>query len=309
MNHSVGIQNTWELIVDGRSENSRLDQFVEGMSPELSRSRCVQLIRDGWILLNSKTVKPATHVHSGDCVEVKIPRPAPSYLIPQEMSLNVIYEDRHILIVDKPSGLTVHPGPGHPDHTLVNGLLALIPDLPGIGGIERPGIVHRLDKETSGLIVIAKTDVAHRSLTEQLKERHVHKMYLALVRGKVMKNEWEVNAPIGRHPRYRQRMAVISGGRAALTRFVVKSRFEANTLVEAYPVTGRTHQIRVHLAHAGYPIEGDRIYGHASQIIERHFLHASILGFYLPPANEEWMCFESTLPFDLSEAVRMLIPA
>ena len=133
-------------------------------------------------------------------------------------------------------------------------------------------------------------------------------MYLALVRGEVAVNEWEVNAPIGRHPKHRQRMAVVSSGRASLTRFVVKSRFEANTLIEAYPLTGRTHQIRVHLAHEGYPIEGDRIYGQGPQLIERQFLHASTLGFYLPPEHTEWKCFESTLPYDLSEAIRKLKP-
>ena len=305
---NTAIHSRPRRIFSVTSADDRLDRYVESQCPELSRTRCTRLIREGWVLLNGRTAKPSVHVHAGDVVEVTVPPPVPSELVPQAMPLTVVYQDDHIVVVDKPAGLTVHPGPGHPDKTLVNALLALVPDLPGVGGVERPGIVHRLDKETSGLIVVAKTDVAHASLTYQLKERRVHKVYLALATGKLTKDEGEVNAPIGRHPRNRQRMAVVPNGRAAITRFRVVSRYPEHSLVEAHPVTGRTHQVRVHFAHLGHPLEGDKVYGKPSSLVERQFLHAARLGFYLPSEEGEWRVFEAPLPADLRAALDLLRP-
>lgn len=284
----------------------RLDRFVESQCPEMSRSKCARLIREGWVLLNGQIAKPSTLVRGGDLVAVVVPPPVPPELVAQDIPVTIVYQNDHILVVDKPPGMTVHPGPGHPDQTLVNALLARVPNLPGITGSQRPGIVHRLDKETSGLMVVAKTDVAHASLTRQLSERRVHKTYVVLVSGTLAKDEGEVNAPIGRHPHHRQRMAVVSSGRAALTRFRVVSRFPGCTLLEAYPVTGRTHQIRVHFAHLGHPLVGDTVYGKASSLVGRQFLHAARLGFYLPPEELDWREFEAPLPPDLVFALDLL---
>ena len=285
---------------------ARLDQFVESQCTELSRSRCARLIREGWVLLNGRVAKPSALVRSGDHIEVVVPAPVPSKLVAQDIPVTIVYQDDHIILVDKPPGMTVHPGPGHPDQTLVNALLARVPNLPGIGGSQRLGIVHRLDKETSGLMVVAKTEVAHASLTRQLKERRVHKTYLALASGEMGKEEGEVDAPIGRHPHRRQRMAVVSWGRAAVTRFRVVSRFVGCTLLEAYPVTGRTHQVRVHFAHLGHPLMGDSVYGKPSSLVGRQFLHAARLGFYMPPEELDWREFEAPLPPDLRAALDLL---
>ena len=293
-----------ELTADASGE--RLDRFVQARCPDLSRSRCAALIREGFVRLNGQAARPATTVHAGDIVRVLVPPPAPSTLVAQAMPLTVVYEDGQLLVIDKPAGLTVHPAPGHPDRTLVNALLALVPDLPGIGGTQRPGIVHRLDKDTSGLIVVAKTDAAHASLTRQLKERRVKKTYLALVTGVMRNDDGEIDAPIARHPTHRKRMAVVTGGRDALTRYHVAARLPGHTLVEAYPVTGRTHQVRVHLASLGHPLLADPTYGKASPLLDRHFLHAARLGFQLPPDEQQWVEFTAPLPADLQAALDAL---
>ena len=285
---------------------TRLDRFVQSHCPELSRSRCTHLIREGWVLLNGREAKPSSPVRPQDVVEVVVPPPVPSELVAQEIPLTVVYEDDHLLVVDKPAGLTVHPGPGHPDRTLANALLALVPGLPRIGGAQRPGIVHRLDKDTSGLMLVAKTEAAYLALTRQLKERRVRKTYVALVTGSLAAGSGEVDAPIGRHPRHRKRMAVVESGREALTQFRVISRLPDYMLVEAHPVTGRTHQIRVHFAHLGHPLVGDSTYGKPSAIVGRHFLHAVRLGLYLPPQEQEWREFEAPLAADLEAALDIL---
>ena len=282
----------------------RLDLFVQARCPELSRSRCARLVREGWVLLNGEQAKPATPIRAGDVVEVVVPTLAPTELVAQSMPLSVVYQDAHVLVLDKPAGLTVHPGPGHPDRTLVNALLALVPGLPETGEGQRPGIVHRLDKETSGLMVVAKTEEARASLTRQLKARQVHKTYLALVHGAVTPDQGELGGPIARHPKRRQRMAVVPGGREALTHYRVLGRAPGYTLVEAQPVTGRTHQIRVHFAHMGHPLVGDATYGKRSALLGRHFLHAARLGFYLPPDEREWREFEAPLPAELKAALQ-----
>ena len=297
-----------KFAVVRRDEGQRFDLLVQSLCPELSRTRCGALIRDGWITLNDAIAKPAASVRAGDVVRIVVPPPTPTELVAQHIPLDVVYEDSHLLVVDKPPGLTVHPGPGHPDRTLVNALLALVPDLPGIGGAVRPGIVHRLDKDTSGLMVVAKTDVAHASLTRQLKERTVHKTYLALVVGVMRHESGEVDAPIARHPRHRKKMAVVDGGRDALTRYNVIGRYAGHTLVEAHPVTGRTHQIRVHLTSIGHPLVGDPVYGKRSPLVDRHFLHAARLAFRLPPDEVELREFDSPLPADLQAALDALDP-
>ncbi len=284
----------------------RLDRFVQAHRPDLSRSRCAQLIKEGWVLLDGQAARPSSPVRRGSMVDVVVPSPPSSVLVAQEMPLTVVYQDAHILVVDKPAGLTVHPGPGHPDHTLVNALLALAPDLADAGSTGRPGIVHRLDKDTSGLIAVARTNVAYLSITRQLKARQVSKTYVAVVTGTVAREQGEVDAAIGRHPRHRKRMAVASSGREALTRYRVLTRLPGHTLVEAYPVTGRTHQVRVHFAHIGHPLLGDSTYGKASTVVGRHFLHAARLGFHLPPGELEWREFEAPLPEDLTAALAFL---
>ena len=284
----------------------RLDRFVAEHCPDLSRARGAALIRQGHVRVNGAPARPSHPLRAGDLVEVTVPPPAPAAIAPQPMALTVVYEDRGMLVIDKPAGLTVHPGPGHPDRTLVNAVLALAPHIQGIGGEHRPGIVHRLDKDTSGLIVVAKTDAAHASLTRQLKERRVRKTYLALARGVLRDDAGAVDAPIARDPRRRQRMAVVLGGRAARTEWRVVRRYDDCTLLEASPVTGRTHQIRVHLAHLGHPLVGDALYGKPSPLVGRHFLHAARLGFLLPPDEQEWREFEASLPPDLRDALATL---
>jgi 23S rRNA pseudouridine1911/1915/1917 synthase len=298
----------------------RLDRFVAARLPALSRSRVAALAKEGRVRVNGAPAKPSATLRAGDAVSVEIPPAVPLDLVAQDIPVRVIYRDAHVLVVDKPAGLSVHPGPGHPDGTLVNALLALDPDLPGIGGVARPGIVHRLDKDTSGLMMVARTAAAHASLTRQLKERLVRKTYLALVTGSPRQDAGEVDGPIARHPVHRQRMAVVEGGRPALTHWRVLARFTGPegaryALVDAHPVTGRTHQIRVHLASLGHPLVGDGVYGKRSPLVARHFLHAAALGFFVPdgsagwpPAQEAWRTFESPLPPDLAAALEALEP-
>lgn len=269
-------------------------------------------MRDGHVTVNDASAKPSSIVHAGDTVVVTVPPPTPTKLVAQDIPITVVYEDEHLLVVDKPAGLTVHPAPGHPDGTLVNALLSLLPDLPGIGGEMRPGIVHRLDKDTSGLMMVAKNDAAHRSLTRQLKDRTVHKTYVALLTGRLKDDAGVIDGAIGRHPKQRKRMAIVEGGRASLTeyrvvrRYVERGALGAATLVEAHPVTGRTHQIRVHFASLGHPLVGDPVYGKRSGLVGRHFLHAARLAFDLPPDERERREFEAALAPDLQAALDAL---
>jgi 23S rRNA pseudouridine1911/1915/1917 synthase len=222
------------------------------------------------------------------------------------MPLNIVYEDASMIVVDKPAGMPIHPGPGHTAHTLVNALLAYSPDLPGIGGVQRPGIVHRLDKDTSGLIVAAKTDRAHNSLTRQLAERRIKKTYLALVDGRLQPEEALIDAPIGRDPNNRKRQMLRGvGGREAQTSYRVRDYFRGYTYLEASPITGRTHQIRVHMASLGHPIVGDEVYGRSSSLVSRQFLHAWRLVVQHPTDARE-LAFEAPLPEDLQDTLRQL---
>lgn len=236
-------------------------------------------------------------------MDVRIPSPQPVAVEPEAIPLRIVYEDADLLVVDKPAGLTVHPAPGHARHTLVNALLAHCSDLSGVGGVLRPGIVHRLDKDTSGLLFVAKNDRAHAGLSRQLKERSVEKAYLALVRGRLEQAEGVIEGAIGRDPRNRRRMAVVEGGRPARTAYRVREYLDGMTLVEVMPSTGRTHQIRVHFAAAGHPIVGDALYGKPSDLIGRQFLHAYRLAFR-HPADGRAIELESPLPADLEQALR-----
>jgi len=269
----------------------RLDRFLAAQVSELSRSQIQRLINQGMVIVNEAPTKPGHRLRPGDRIILHLPPPAPSQLIPEPVPLQIVYEDADLVVINKPPGMVVHPAPGHPAGTLVNALLAHCPDLAGIGGVERPGIVHRLDKDTSGLIVVAKNQSAHNNLTRQIKNRAIAKGYLALVYGQPDPPRGTINAPIARDPRHRQRMAVVPGGREAITHYQVLERLGSYSLLEVRPLTGRTHQIRVHLAFLGHPVVGDLVYGPKRQQtpgpgIKRQFLHAFLLGFRLPSSGE-----------------------
>ena len=299
---------TRELLVDQErtTDGERLDVFLARSLPELTRSQVKRLTDGGNVLLNGSIPKASARLQPGDLVRLTIPPPRPVDLAPEPIPLNVLYEDEDMLVVDKPAGLTVHPAPGHPSGTLVNALLAIARDLKGIGGELRPGIVHRLDKDTSGLMVVAKGHLAHNSLTRQIKQREVRKGYLALARGHVRPAEGTIEAPVGRDPRNRKRMAVVPGGRQATTRYKVVRHLgrgeEVYTYLEVFPETGRTHQIRVHFASMGHPLAGDALYGPrrqtAAPFLARQFLHAHLLGFR-HPASGDYVEFSSPLPAEL----------
>jgi 23S rRNA pseudouridine1911/1915/1917 synthase len=288
------------FIADER--DIRLDKYVCRQLPELSRARVQKLIADGHITVNGQPAKPGLKLNTGDKINAIIP-PTPSEKpLPEAMPLNIIYEDEDLLVVDKPAGLTVHPAPGHPGHTLVNALLARFPHLAGVGDSLRPGIVHRLDRDTSGLMLVAKNSKAQANLIGQFRSHSVTKAYLALVRGRLTPETGIIEANIGRDPRHRQRMAIVEGGREARTEYQVIRYIGDYTLLEVRPETGRTHQIRVHLGAIGFPVVGDKIYGVKSPLVPRQFLHASRLGFSLP-ATGEYVEFKSELPADLEKAL------
>jgi 23S rRNA pseudouridine1911/1915/1917 synthase len=296
---------TTELIADVGGE--RLDVFVARVLPALTRSHVRRLIDGGRVRVDGTPAKAALRLEPGRRVSVDAPPPLPAHATPEDIPLDIIYEDADVLAVNKPAGMTVHPAAGHESSTLVNAILAHCDDLSGIGGVMRPGIVHRLDRDTSGIILVAKNDAAHQSLARQLKERSVEKTYLALVEGTPKPATGVIDAPIARDPRRRQRMAVVAGGREAQTDYRVVERFRGASLVEARPRTGRTHQIRVHLAAIGHPIVGDRLYGKASRLVRRQFLHALRIAFAHPRTGAR-LTLETALAPDLELALRELTP-
>ena len=294
---------TVDLVSDAAGE--RVDTLIARLLPELSRSHVRRLIDASLVTIDGRVPKPSEKPAIGAQLRVEIPPPQEMTLEPEDIPLTVIYQDSDVIVVDKPPGLTVHPAPGHPGGTLVNALLAAVPDLQGISGTLRPGIVHRLDKDTSGLIVVAKNDRAMRVLQAQLKERLVHKSYVALVEGVPNPRQGEIEAPLGRHPKNRKKQAVVAGGREAITRYKVRESLPGNrALLDVEPVTGRTHQIRVHLAAIGHPIVGDTVYGKRSNLVGRQFLHAARLGFNMPSGRQ--VEFQSPFPPDLRAALAEL---
>jgi 23S rRNA pseudouridine1911/1915/1917 synthase len=285
--------------------------LVTARLADLSRTAVQRLIDDGFITLNGSICKASDKIGQGDVIVVRVPPPAPTELLAEDIPLTIVYEDADVIVIDKPAGLVVHPAAGHDSGTLVNALLGYIPDLEGISGEVRPGIVHRLDKDTSGLIIAAKNDRALQYLQEQFKLRTIKKMYLALVEGVVEPREGIIAAPIGRSKTDRKKMAVVREGRSARTRYRVRRIYRQPdlSLVEAYPETGRTHQIRVHFAWLKHPLVGDEVYGRQKSIVpvERHFLHAASLTLTLP--NGTLHTFEAKLPADLQHVLNQLTAA
>ncbi len=280
----------------------RLDRFVADSLPELSRTRAREIIDAGLVTVNGRPGKAALKLETGDVVTVTVPPEKPLGVAPEAIPLTILYEDDDLLVIDKPAGLPVHPAPGHPSHTLVNAVLNYLPALKGDAGDLRPGIVHRLDKDTSGLILVARNRAAQAHLAAQFAARTVAKTYLVLVRGTLTPERGVIEAAIGRDSRNRQRMAVVEKGRAARTAYEVKKVFRGYTLAEIHPETGRTHQIRVHLNAIGYPVVGDATYGVPVPFLDRQFLHAHKLTFRLPSTGED-VTFTSPLPPDLENAL------
>ena len=285
-----------ELVAD--REGARLDRFLADAMPDRSRVSLQELIREGLVTVNGRTARPSSPLKPGDRITIELPPPAPTAAVAEDIPLTVVYQDDDLAVIDKPAGLTTHPAPGHPAGTLLNALLSLFPELADTG-LERPGIVHRLDKDTSGLIVVARSRQAHARLSDQFRNREVTKVYLALVKGRVEPAEGVIEAAIGRHRTQRKKMTVSEQGREARSRFKVIRRFQNQTLLEVKIYTGRTHQIRVHLAAIGYPVIGDATYGAPSPDFPRQFLHAHRLGFRHPATGDE-MSFTSPLPPDLA---------
>ena len=280
------------------NDNKRIDAYLSDKLEDTSRVAIQRLIVNGKVLVNGKTIKASYKVQAGDKIEVEEEVPVEVSLKAQDIPLDIIYEDKDIIVVNKPKGMVVHPANGNPDGTLVNAIMAICKDsLSGIGGEIRPGIVHRLDKDTSGIIIVAKNDKAHIKLSEQIKDHKVKKTYIALVRGIVKENEATINMPIGRSEKDRKKMAVTKKGKEAITHFKVLERYDKYTLLQVNIETGRTHQIRVHLSQIGYPIVGDEVYSNGKNEwnIKGQCLHARSLEF-THPITGETMFLEAKLP-------------
>ena len=290
------------LTVEPGAAGSRLDRWLAGHLAELSRARLQQLIDEGHVRVGGRVLKPAYRLRGGEEIEVEVPPAPPETLEPEAIALAIVYEDDDVLVIDKPAGMVVHPGAGHVRGTLASAVLAHAPGTAGVGGPRRPGVVHRLDKGTSGLLVLAKTATAYDSITRQLAARTVSRRYLAVVGGRVRGPEGVIDAPIGRHPHDRVRMAVrpAGSGKRAITRYRVLERFSDWTYLEARLETGRTHQIRVHLASVGHPGVGDQLYGRGAATrspiqLDGHALHATALAF-VHPVTEKRLEFTAPVP-------------
>jgi 23S rRNA pseudouridine1911/1915/1917 synthase len=302
------------LLVGEEGKEERVDIYIASRAKDLTRSRAQELIRQKLVQVNRSPVKASYRLKEGDRVDLTLPPPRPCVLEPESVPFTVVYEDASLLVINKPPGLVVHPAPGHSTGTLVHGLLRHCRDLSGIGGILRPGIVHRLDKDTSGLVVVAKSDRVHVALSAQFKSGAVKKTYLALVHGVVQHKEGVVDLPIARHPQRRKEMAVSPGGKEAITHWEKLEEYgKLFTLLLVRPRTGRTHQIRVHLSHIGHPIVGDPVYGFRKNRwqkgsvdffpeIPRQMLHAKRLGFVHPETGH--CCeFEAPVPSDMAGCI------
>ncbi len=295
-----------EIEIKVEETGERLDKYIASRLPRLSRSAIKRLIEKGLVAVEGKARKASYKVKAGEEISILVPKEEPLELRAESIPLDVIYEDEDVIVVVKPAGMVVHPSCGHNKGTLAGAILALCPDLAGVGERLRPGIVHRLDKDTSGLVVVAKNESALRNLREQFKKREVKKVYVALVEGRLEPERGAIEAPIGRDPRQRKKMAVVGGGRYSLTLYKVVEYFDEHTLLEVEPKTGRTHQVRVHLSFIGHPLVGDPIYGFRKQRlnVSRQFLHARTLGFRLP--SGEYVEFEAKLPEDLKRVLDRL---
>ena len=293
-----------------KEQDERLDHFLVECLPEFSRSRLQAIIKDGFVTVNGSPAKKAGQkLEPGFVVEVRIPPTVPTELVGEDIPLDILFENNDLLVVNKPAGMVVHPAAGHVTGTLVHAVLGYDSEIEGIGGEERPGVVHRLDKDTSGLILLAKNDRAHRWLQDQFRLRAVEKTYLALVDGAPPTPNGRVEAPIGRDPSHRKKMAIMppGKGREAFSEYKTLEAFEKHTLLEFHPLTGRTHQIRLHCMFLGCPIVGDKIYGRRKQSLEidRHFLHAAMLKITLPDGKQSRI-FEAPLPEELQEILDSL---
>lgn len=295
-----------ELIVD--ETGIRIDKFISERVDEISRSLAARLAENGKITLkDGKTVSKNYRTRAGDILTIELPEPEIVNIIPEDIPLNIIYEDNDLLVINKPQGMVVHPAPGNYSGTLVNALMYHCKDnLSAINGIIRPGIVHRIDKDTSGLLVVAKNNNAHIALSEQIKDKKAVRKYYALVNG-IIKENGVINKPIGRHPIDRKKMAVVAGGRDAVTHYNVLKMYDKYTLIECILETGRTHQIRVHMASIGHSIVGDKTYGKQKEEfkLEGQLLHAKTIGF-VHPSNGEYMEFSSDIPEYFSEVLNKL---
>jgi len=302
---STNSLKSYHLVVD--EPGARLDKYVTEHFTELSRTHIQKLIYDGYVKVNGQTAKAGLKLDSGDSLTVSLPPATPGELTPEEIPLSILYENDDLLVVDKPAGMTVHPASSQASHTLVNAILSHLPKLPETGDRLRPGIVHRLDKDTSGVMLVAKTVSAYDNLTGQFKARSVAKTYLVLVRGHLSPQDGAIEAPIGRDSRNRERMSVVAEnqGKEARTDYHVIRYIEEYSLLEIRPETGRTHQIRVHLAAIGYPVVGDKVYGVKSPHLSRQFIHALRIGIKLPSSGE-YMEFTADLPQDLTQALEKI---
>lgn len=285
-----------KIVVD--IDNMRLDAYISKINSNISRTMVQKLIQEGNVFVNGKEKKISYKVQVGDIIEINIPKPQETTIKPENIPIEIVYEDMDIIVVNKPKGMVVHPANGNPDGTLVNAVMAICKDsLSGIGGEIRPGIVHRLDKDTSGLLIVAKNDKAHINMSNQIKNREVKKIYIALVRGLVSEDEATINMPIGRSTKDRKKMAIRKDGKEAVTHFKVLKRYSKYTLLEIKIDTGRTHQIRVHMSEIGHPVVGDMVYSNGKNEfgVEGQMLHAKSLDFKHPVTGEK-MHLEAELP-------------
>jgi 23S rRNA pseudouridine1911/1915/1917 synthase len=293
-------------IIQQNEQGERIDKIVSGLNKEWSRSQVQQWIKEGHIKVNDEEVKPNFKCPVESTITVTIPEPEELDVEPENLHLDITYEDSDVVVVNKPKGMVVHPAPGHYSGTMVNGLMYHCKDLSGINGVLRPGIVHRIDKDTSGLLMVAKNDLAHEHLVNQLVEKTVTRKYTAVVHGLIPHEYGTIDAPIGRDPKDRQSMTVVDNGKNAVTHFKVLERFKDFTLVQCELETGRTHQIRVHMKYIGYPLAGDPKYGPRKTLsLNGQALHAGVLGFN-HPRTHEYMEFEAELPMEFKELLTQL---
>ena len=292
----------YKLHVSDTEQGTRLDKYVTEKIDNLSRTKVVKLIQDSLVLINNKKVNPSHKVNLGESIEIELPDDVSSNLTPWQLELDIIYEDNCILVIDKPAGIAVHPAPGHQNQTIANALINHNPGVSNIGANSRPGIIHRLDMDTSGLLITAKNELAHRKISEQFADRTIQKSYYALVNGIPENSQAIIDAPIGRSPFNRQQMDIVSTGKSALTQYETVDTYKSHSLLKVSPRTGRTHQIRVHLKSIGHPVVGDSMYGKVDPELNRHFLHASSISFTHPESGEP-LSLKSDLPIQLSQYI------